>query len=379
MYIVLIIIIVALAGACVYMNVRSKRYEGQVLAIQETLATKKNEIDTLSAEKAKAMEELELCKGNVEKLASRIETLESEADCLKAERQQRNAECASMGTELAEAKQRIDNQKIKMVDMVKHLQALQRTIMTDAGQIKSMFSDFFVLYKPWEAVGGDFYKFIRKGDTTLVACGNCGHSGINGFVKGILNIVFLQEIIDKGDLSAMEAGQVLDSLRSKYAHLAERNEQYRTDEDIPVNFSICIINEKQRLMSYAGAYGSVCLLRKSYPGTSRKENDLHEFRGDRMNFAVSFGRRKNYTSECIELEKDDKIYLKTDGYVNQRGGTGNTRFGDPYLRQMLIKHANEPMLDQKRAYEEEFNNWKGENTKGNDILIIGLALKVAGK
>ena len=309
-------------------------------------------------------------------LTSRIETLESEADCLKAERQQKSAENEKISAELSETRQRLDLHKMKMVDMVKHLVALQRTIMTDTGQIKSMFGDFFVLYKPWETVGGDFYKFIRKGGHTLVACGNCGHSGINGFVKGLLNIVFLQEIVEKGDITKMEAGQVLDALRSKYAHIAGKNQQYRTDDDIPVNFSVVIINEKQRLLSYAGAYGSMCLLRKSYPGTSRKENDLHEFRGDRMNFAVSFGRRKNYTTENIELEKDDKIYLKTDGFANQRGGANNARFGDPYLRQLMIKHANEPMLDQKRAFEDEFNNWKGENSKGNDIMVIGLALKV---
>lgn len=377
--IILAIIIAALMAGVIYLIRRNRQSEQQCRLLSDQQKGKDAEIDALGKEKEALSQALERCGNEAKAMGSRIETLEAEADFLKAEKQQRGAECASLSTDLQDLKQRLDNQRLKMVDMVKHLQALQRTIMTDAGQIKSMFADFFVLYKPWEAVGGDFYKFIKKGDTTLVACGNCGHSGINGFVKGILNIVFLQEIIEKGDLEKMEAGQVLDSLRGKYAHLAEKNDQYRTDEDIPVNFSICIINEKQRLLSYAGAYGSVCLLRKSYPGTSRKENDLHEFRGDRMNFAVSFGRRKNYTSECIELEKDDKIYLKTDGYVNQRGGTGNTRFGDPYLRQMLIKHANEPMLDQKRAYEEEFNNWKGENTKGNDILLIGLALKVAGK
>jgi serine phosphatase RsbU (regulator of sigma subunit) len=97
-----------------------------------------------------------------------------------------------------------------------------------------------------------------------------------------------------------------------------------------------------------------------------------------MNFAVSFGRRKNYTTENITLEKDDKLYLKTDGYVNQRGGSQNARYGDQYLRQLLMKHANEPMLEQRKAFEEEFENWRGNN-RGNDILVIGLALKIAGK
>ena len=120
----------------------------------------------------------------------------------------------------------------------------------------------------------------------------------------------------------------------------------------------------------------MCLLRKSYPGTNRREVDVHEFRGDRMNFAVSFGRRKNYTSETIELEKDDKLYIKTDGFVNQRGGSSGNRFGDIYFRQMLMKHSSESMSEQMQSFKNEFDKWRGNDTRANDILIIGLALKV---
>jgi len=330
---------------------------------------------TIERQAARAME----LESESSALKEKNETLRASHDCLEAELQQTQAMAREMQDVNNTQRQKIEASRMKMADMLKHMQALQRTTMTDTGQIKAMFADFFVLYRPWDAVGGDFYKFIRKGDTTLVACGNCGQSGIAGLTKGLLNIVFLQEIVERGDLATMEAGQILDALRSKYGHLAEKSDQYRYDEDIPVNFSLCLINEKERRMNYAGAYGSICLLRKSYPGTSRKENDLHEFRGDRMNFAVSFGRRKNYTTEFIDLEKDDKLYMKTDGFVNQRGGNANERFGDAYLRQMMMRHANEPMLEQKRAYEEEFINWKGEAMRGNDILVIGLALKVAGK
>ncbi|MCQ2250099.1 MAG: SpoIIE family protein phosphatase [Bacteroidales bacterium] len=372
---------VAIAYFTKYKNLKSQT---EILQHQKTdLEKAGKEMEGRLAEQEKAASELKTAASELKKAASELEdkneNLTAENDSLKAEMQQTRAAMDGLAAENSAQRQKMDAAKLRMVDMLKHLQALQRTTMTDTGQIKAMFADFFVLYRPWDAVGGDFYKFIRKGDTTLVACGNCGQSGISGLTKGLLNIVFLQEIVERGNLATMEAGQILDSLRSKYGHLAERNEQYRYDEDIPVNFSLCIINEKQRSLNYAGAYGSVCLIRKSYPGTSRKENDLHEFRGDRMNFAVSFGRRKNYSTEFIELEKDDRLYMKTDGYVNQRGGTNNDRFGDIYLRQLMMKHANEPMIEQKAAYEQEFLNWKGENAKGNDILIIGLALKVAGK
>ena len=311
-------------------------------------------------------------------------TLKNESD-IKIKNQEikeLNAKIKNLETEnnkydnsVSELKQVIENHKFKMVEMLKHLLALQKTILPEKNYIKSIFPDFFVLDQPGDTAGGDFYKFYHKGDFTLVACGNTGISGVNGLIKGILNVVFLTEILERNDIAKISSGQILDMLRSKYAHLTERNENYRVNEDIPVNFTVCIINQKEKYLQYAGAYGSMCLLRKSYPGTSRKEIDVHEFRGDRMNFAVSYGRRKNYATEQIELVKDDKIYLKTDGFANQRGGNGN-RFGDSYLRQMFMKHANEPMLDQMHSYKQEFANWKGNNTKANDILVIGLALKV---
>lgn len=369
--IISITIFCALAVAYIYYIKESRKrklLENQLSDLQKAGQQKEEQLSN----------QIAILEKSVSDRDSKIDTLQTQLDCVDIERSQNEAKIEKALRVGDDLRAILEANKMKMVDMLKHLQALQKSMFTEANLIKSMFNDFFVLFRPGEHVGGDFYKFYKKGDISLVACGNCGMSGINGLIKGLLNIVFLQEIMERADLKTIQAGQVLDALRSKYAHLAEKNDQHHTDEDIPVNFSVCVINEKERVMTYSGAYGSLCLVRKSYPGTSRKENDLHEYRGDRMNFAVSFGRRKNYNSELVELEKDDRIYLKTDGYVNQRGGSQNARFGDNYLRQLIMRHANEPMLDQKRAIEEEFNNWRGTN-KANDILIIGLGLKVAGK
>ncbi len=327
------------------------------------------------------------------KLQSDVDTLTARLDEAnkKAESASKNAESASQNAEsirrslsakdqeVIKLKSSLENYKMRRIDAMQTLMALQRTMYTDPGHIKVLFSDFFLLHRPFEMAGGDFYKFISMGDFTLVACGNCGISGETGLLKGIQNVAMLEEIVQRNGLANMQAGEVLDALRTKYAHIAERDGYRRdADEDVPVNFTVCIVNQRQRSLSYAGAYGSLCLIRKAYPGTNRREVDVHEFRGDKMNFAVSFGRRKNYTTENIVLEKDDKIYLKTDGYVNQRGGSSNARYGDQYLRQLLMKLANEPMLEQRKALEQEFDNWRGNN-RGNDILVIGLALKITGK
>ena len=318
-------------------------------------------------------------RSDIETLTERLRAAEDSAQNSTKDAEQLRHALATKDQETNRLKSSLESHKMRHIDTVQNLITLQHTIYTDPGHIKALFSDFFLLHKPFETVGGDFYKFLSDGERVLVACGNCGVSGAAGLIKGIQNVALIEEIVHKNGLAGVQAGEVLDALRTKFAHIAEREGMRRdADEDMPVNFTICIINQKERTLSYAGAYGSLCLIRKAYPGTSRREVDVHEFRGDRMNFAVSFGRRKNYTTETIDLEKDDKLYLKTDGYANQRGGSSNGRYGDQYLRQLLMKHANEPMLEQKKAFEQEFENWRGNN-RGNDILVIGLALKVAGK
>ena len=225
------------------------------------------------------------------------------------------------------------------------LSFLRRNILTPKNYIKSFFPEFFILER---AQDKDFYKFYRQGDYLLACCGRCGASGVNGLVKSILNIVFLDEILEKNDLSKISSGDILDMVREKYSHLEDNS----SDNSSRINFSICIINQKERTLEFSGAYSNLCIVRKSYPGTSRKEVDVHEFTGDKMNFAVSFGHRKNYSVQTIGIEKDDKIYLQT---------------GTDFSRQMFIKNANATMKEQAALFETSLEG---------DSMLIGIALKV---
>ncbi len=231
------------------------------------------------------------------------------------------------------------------IDYESSLSFLRRNILTPKNYVKSFFPEFFILER---AQDKDFYKFFRQGDYLLACCGRCGNSGVNGLVKSILNIVFLDEILEKSDLRKISSGDILDMVREKYSHL----ENNSLDDSPRINFSLCIINQRERTLEFSGAYSNLCIVRKSYPGTSRKEVDVHEFTGDKMNFAVSFGHRKNYSVQTIEIEKDDKIYLQT---------------GTDFSRQMFIKYANAPMKEQALLFE---------NSLEGDSMLIGIALKV---
>ena len=41
-----------------------------------------------------------------------------------------------------------------------------------------------------------------------------------------------------------------------------------------------------------------------------------------------------------------------------------------------MKHAAEPMAEQMKSFKEEFDRWRGTDNRANDILVIGIALKI---
>lgn len=263
-------------------------------------------------------------------------------------------------------------QKTSTAETAKYINVMETALYPSRGAIKALFPEFFITD---EEIGsnGIFYKTFNQGNLTLITCGGCGVTGISGRTKALLNIVFLSEIMQKTSLETVSAGQIIDFLRTKYEKMSE-NRQYRVDENLQVNITVCIVNQKERFMSFAGAFSSMFLVRKSYPGTSRKEVDVHEFRGEKMNFTLPYGRRKNYPSEKIELEKDDKIYLKSESCGNNKTHINN-RFNDLYFCRLLMKIGNLPIMEQNNIFKTELEN----NNKTNDFFLIGIALKIKNK
>ena len=263
----------------------------------------------------------------------------------------------------------VSEQKTSIADTLRYVYEIEKTLFPTRGMIKAVFPDFFII-NTQDVSNGIFYKVFVQGNFSLLTCGCCGLSGISGRTKALLNIVFLMDIMQKINLETTSAGHIIDRLRTRYENLSD-SRQYHGYEDLQVNFSACIINQKDRLLSFAGSFSNLCLVRKSYPGTSRKEVDVHEFRGEKMNFTQNYGRRKNFPSETFELEKDDKIYLKSENYANSKTRTNN-RFNDLFFRQMLMKVGGLPMNEQQQIFCSELE----KSGRINDVFIFGAALKI---
>jgi serine phosphatase RsbU (regulator of sigma subunit) len=83
------------------------------------------------------------------------------------------------------------------------------------------------------------------------------------------------------------------------------------------------------------------------------------------------GDNVSYTNNEIELKENDIVYLFSDGYVDQFGGSENKKFMYRRFRYLLMTIHHFPMEDQKAILDDNIKSWMGSTPQVDDMLVIG--------
>ena len=81
---------------------------------------------------------------------------------------------------------------------------------------------------------------------------------------------------------------------------------------------------------------------------------------------------KPFTNHTIKLQKGDIIYIFSDGFSDQFGGSKNKKFTTKRLKQLFLNIQDKSMPEQKEILNKTLEDWKGEEEQLDDILVIGV-------
>ena len=127
-----------------------------------------------------------------------------------------------------------------------------------------------------------------------------------------------------------------------------------------MDIALCSI--KGNKLKYSGAHNPLWLIRKG---------ELIEYKANKQPIG-QFDKPTPYDSHTIELEKDDCIYIFSDGFVDQFGGPKNKKYKTANFKK-LLKEINELSIDQQHnRIEASFNDWKGDEEQVDDVCVIGI-------
>jgi phosphoserine phosphatase RsbU/P len=253
----------------------------------------------------------------------------------------------------------LNNNQIK--SSIDYACTIQAALMKASENILGFFPESFCISLPKDIVSGDFYWCVKINDRILIGVFDCTGHGIPGAFMSILGVTLLKEIIIRDGIE--DPALIFNHMRSKIVEsLGQKG--LISEVNVGMNGSLISYDSIQSKLVYAGAYHSIYIIRN---------NQLIELKGDRMPLSHHL-IMKDFSSKEVKIQKNDCVYLFTDGYMDQFGGQMVKKFGYQRFRDLLLRIHQMPFKSQKVALLNEFVTWKEQEDQVDDITIVGLKL-----
>lgn len=276
----------------------------------------------------------------------------------------------------------IAEQQRLITDSITYASRIQNAVLPGEISMEGLPWESFVFYKPKNIVSGDFYWVSKLSNgKVMLAVADCTGHGVPGAFMSMLGITLLREIAGK-DENLMPA-DILMKMRQMV--IVSLNQQGgKVDQADGMDMAIALIDPKTLTLEFAGAYLSAILVREGefevedINGNHRisKTNDLSllELKGDKMPIGHHISGTTPFSNQKVQLQKNDMLYMFSDGYVDQFGGEKNIKFLLNNFRNLLMSIHSENISEQKRIVINTIEEYKGERKQVDDMIVLGVKI-----
>lgn len=261
--------------------------------------------------------------------------------------------------------QTVSKQRDDIVSSINYALRIQNAIIPKESELQKHL-DCFAFFRPKDIVSGDFYWFAQKGDTKILAVGDCTGHGVSGAFMTMIGNDMLRHIVHDMGISAPD--QILNCMPSLLEKTLQHAEGSVSDGmDIAI-VAISGLDDGSRLVAYSGAMN---------PLYHVHEGILSEIKADKRPIGGRWQADFAYQCHLITIPAGGSaptFYLCSDGFQDQFGGEANRKFMVKNLKKLLTDMAQKPLPEQKKLLTETFDQWKKEEEQTDDVLVVGLRL-----
>ena len=261
------------------------------------------------------------------------------------------------------------NQEI--TDSINYAEKIQTAVLPSKKLLNEIITDHFIIYRPKDIVSGDFYWFTQTDKYFIIAAADCTGHGVPGAFMSMLGITLLNEIVNNRNI--VEAKEILNELREAVKKSLRQEGNYNEQKD-GMDIALCVLNNKEQTLQYAGANNPLYIIRKN---SESKEHELLEYKADRMPIGIFPKDHLSFNNNDIKLEEDDRIYMFSDGFADQFGGEKGNKFKSKNLKNLILSVQDKSMEEQKKWMENSLDEWQGNYNQVDDILLIGIKIPIA--
>ena len=269
----------------------------------------------------------------------------------------------SLHEELKQAYNEIEENNKNMMDSINYAKLIQEAMLPEKAVLTNYFPNSLIIYRPKDIVSGDFYWFVERDNKLLIAVADCTGHGVPGSLMSMIGYSLLNEIVNVKKVR--QPSEILSGLNRGIRRTLKQDKigNQRCDG---MDIALCSIDRQQRVIEFAGANRHLIYFRDK--ALEMVKGNKHGIGGLHDESVIAF------TNHRICYDEGDIIYMCTDGYADQFGGSRGRRMMTRNMIKILEKSLSFGVNEQEQLLNHWLDKWQGNHEQTDDILLIGIQL-----
>ncbi len=289
-----------------------------------------------------------------------------------AEIHQQKEEIETQKEELERSNTIIAQKNESITQSINYAKYIQTAMLNRKEFFSNFISESFIFFMPRDIVSGDFYWYAKIKEKIFIIVSDCTGHGVPGAFISMAGNNLLTDIIEHQNIH--DPADILFNLNKG---IVEALNQKHSDNSDGMDIAICVIDEKNKKLEYAGAKAPIIVFQNNelnYVEPDRKSIGGIEYLLRNKKEKIK-ERIKQFTTKEIDISNiETSIYMFSDGIIDQFDKTNNKKFSRKRLKETLREIQNLSMEEQKKELQRIYSEWKGRNEQTDDMTIIGFKL-----
>ncbi len=268
---------------------------------------------------------------------------------------------------LQELEQRVEERTREVIlrnnnitDSINYAKRIQLSLLSQEDKLKNLFPKSFMLSMPRDIVSGDFFWCHQRRNKKFIVVADCTGHGVPGAFMSLIGNNLLNQIVVNEHIE--NPSEILEQLDYRMTKMVNQN-----SDEVPdgMDIALCVIESSYNELYFCGAFRPLFML--------EDDGSVVEVKPTRSSIGGNrLESKKNFETRRFTIHPGQKIYLCSDGYYSQFGGSLNSKLMKATFVAELGKNKSLPIGEQGLALKSTIEKWMGTYQQIDDILVVGI-------
>jgi sigma-B regulation protein RsbU (phosphoserine phosphatase) len=266
--------------------------------------------------------------------------------------------------ELHRSHQLLERTNQVVMDSIHYALLIQTALLAKPAELRELFPDSFVFWLPRDVVGGDYYSLYTDPEGGfLLAVADCTGHGVPGAFMSMASKALLDRAVAHRGLE--DPAALLQELHSSLQDLLRQDEPGSQNG---LDMALLHGRRGETRLRYAGARIPLWLHRPGQP--------IEVIRANRCSLGYARGERDlGLTNHDLELPPGTRVYLTSDGILDQPGGEKGFGLGQRRLQEAFVGWETMPLSAMSESLKTLLDSYTGTYPQRDDITVLGFQLR----